>query len=125
MHCPLPAAGTGAAARRALLRVLRSRFARLVTHPGFTVPLFFASLYGLYFSPALDALMASHAGHQFMLAHFLVTGTAFFLPLIAADPMPGLPGPGVRLVLLGISVPLHAFFSVTVVGASAPISERP
>lgn len=120
----LPTTGTGGAARRVLLRVLRSRFARVVTHPGFTIPLFFVSLYGLYFSPALDSLMASHAGHQFMLAHFLITGTAFFLPLIAADPVPGLPSPGVRLLLLGISVPLHAFFGVTVMGAGATISEH-
>ncbi|HML50897.1 MAG TPA: cytochrome c oxidase assembly protein [Propionicimonas sp.] len=120
----LPTTGRAGAARRGLLTLLRSRFARVVTHPGFTIPLFFVSLYGLYFSPALDALMASHAGHQFMLAHFLVTGTAFFLPLIAADPIPGLPSPGARLLLLAISVPLHAFFGVTVMSASAPISEH-
>lgn len=120
----LPATGRGAPVRKTLLRLLHSRFTGFVTHPGFTIPLFFGSLYGLYFSPALDALMASHIGHQFMLAHFLITGTAFFLPLIATDPIPNKLPPGVRLALLAFAVPLHAFFGVILTMSPEPISEH-
>ena len=58
----------GRRARRApralLLEALHSRFARAVTHPLFTVPLFIASLYGVYFTPLFDALMGNPIGHQ-------------------------------------------------------------
>ena len=53
-----------------------------MTHPLFTVPLFIASLYGVYFTPLFDALMGTPVGHQFMLAHFVVTGLLFFGPIV-------------------------------------------
>src|SRR3712207_1245269 len=60
--------GAAGAPRALLLEALHSRFARFVAHPLFTVPLFIASLYGVYFTPLFDALMANPLGHQLMLA---------------------------------------------------------
>lgn len=49
----LPVAGRGRKGpRELLLAVLHSRFLRFVSHPVFTIPLFIASLYGLYFTPS-------------------------------------------------------------------------
>ena len=59
---------------------------RFVSHPLFTVPLFIASLYGVYFTPLFDALMSNPIGHQLMLAHFVVVGLLFFGPIVAQDP---------------------------------------
>src|SRR3954452_11433521 len=60
----LPAvAGPGRIARRLLLRCLHSRLAHALASPLFTVPLFIASLYGVYFTPVFDDLMASTPGH--------------------------------------------------------------
>jgi putative membrane protein len=85
-----------------------------VSHPLFTVPLFIASLYGVYFTPLFDVLMTNPAGHQFMLAHFVVTGLLFFGPIVAQDPWPRtLTHPG-RMIELFLPVPFHAFFGVAI-----------
>ncbi len=113
--------GRGAAGtpRALLLEALHSRFARAVSSPLFTVPLFIASLYGVYFTPLFDALMSNPAGHQLMLAHFVVSGLLFFGPIIAADPWPRTVGYPGRILELLVPVPFHAFFGVTIMMASS------
>ena len=111
--------GTAGVPRALLLEALHSRFARVIAHPFFTVPLFLASLYGIYFTPLFDILMRSPGGHQLMLAHFLVTGLLFFGPIIAQDPWPRtLSHPG-RLLELFLPVPFHAFFGVAIMMADS------
>ncbi len=113
--------GKGAAGvpRALLLDLLHSRVARFVAHPLFTVPLFIASLYGVYFTPLFDALMSNPAGHQLMLAHFVVTGLLFFGPIVAQDPWPRtLSHPG-RMLELFLPVPFHAFFGVAIMMAGS------
>src|SRR5688500_17308140 len=111
--------GAAGAPRALLLEALHSRFARFVAHPLFTVPLFIASLYGVYFTPLFDALMGNAVGHQFMLAHFVVTGLLFFGPIVGQDPWPRtLSHPG-RLLELFLPVPFHAFFGVAIMMAGS------
>jgi putative copper resistance protein D len=111
--------GAAGAPRALLLNALHSRFARFVAHPLFTIPLFIASLYGVYFTPLFDALMGDPAGHQLMLAHFVVTGLLFFGPIVAQDPWPRtLSHPG-RMLELFLPVPFHAFFGVAIMMAGS------
>jgi putative copper resistance protein D len=111
--------GAAGAPRALLLNALHSRFARFVSHPLFTVPLFIASLYGVYFTPLFDALMGNPAGHQLMLAHFVVTGLLFFGPIVGQDPWPRtLSHPG-RMLELFLPVPFHAFFGVAIMMAGS------
>jgi cytochrome c oxidase assembly factor CtaG len=112
--------GKGAAGvpRALLLNALHSGFGQFVASPMFTVPLFIASLYGIYFTPLFDWLMGNPAGHQFMLAHFVVTGLLFFGPIVAADPWPRTHGHPARMLELVVPVPFHAFFGVAVMIAS-------
>jgi putative copper resistance protein D len=111
--------GAAGAPRALLLNALHSRFARSISHPLFTIPLFIASLYGVYFTPLFDALMGDPAGHQLMLAHFVVTGLLFFGPIVAQDPWPRtLSHPG-RMLELFLPVPFHAFFGVAVMMAGS------
>jgi putative membrane protein len=113
--------GQGAAGtpRALLLNALHSRFARFVASPLFSIPLFIASLYGVYFTPLFDALMSNPAGHQLMLAHFVVTGLLFFGPIVAQDPWPRtLSHPG-RMLELFLPVPFHAFFGVAIMMAGS------
>jgi putative copper resistance protein D len=115
--------GTAGVPRALLLELLHSRFARFVSNPGFTVPLFLVSLYGVYFTPIFDDLMADPLGHQFMLAHFLVSGLLFFGPILGQDPWPrsvGYPG---RMLELLIPVPFHAFFGVSIMMADSLVVE--
>lgn len=111
--------GAAGAPRALLLDALHSRFARFLAHPLFTVPLFLASLYAVYFTPLFDALMRSPVGHEFMLAHFVVTGLLFFGPILAQDPWPRtLSHPG-RLLELFLPVPFHAFFGIAIMMAGS------
>jgi len=121
--------GGGWTARKALLGLLHSRFARFATHPGITTSLFLMSLYGLYFTPVFDYLMGSMWGHNLMLVHFLLIGMLYFWGIMGVDPSPRRSGRGVRrfdapvlaIMELFITVPFHAFFGVIVMMSVTPI----
>ncbi|RZS89903.1 putative copper resistance protein D [Motilibacter rhizosphaerae] len=108
-------AGSGAGdrgPRQALVAVLHSRFARVMTNPVVASLLFIGSLFGLYFTPLLDLLMSWHIGHTLMDAHFLAVGTLFFYVLVGVDPSPK-PLPHLaRLILVFPVMAFHAFFNV-------------
>ncbi|MGY1602543.1 cytochrome c oxidase assembly protein [Geodermatophilus sp. SYSU D00815] len=115
--------GAAGAPRALLLEALHSRVARFLSHPFFTLPLFLGSLYGVYFTPVFDDLMADPLGHQFMLAHFLVTGLLFFGPILGQDPWPRTLGHAGRIVELVVPVPFHAFFGVAIMMAGSLVVE--
>jgi putative membrane protein len=114
--------GTAGVPRALLLDVLHSRVARFLSNPFFTLPLFLVSLYGVYFTPLFDALMSNPAGHEFMLAHFTVTGLLFFGPILDQDPWPRRMGHGGRLLELFVPMPFHAFFGVAIMMSSSLIT---
>jgi cytochrome c oxidase assembly factor CtaG len=94
---------------------------RYVTHPAFTIPLFIASLYGLYFTSLFDTLMSSRAGHIAMMLHFLAVGLVFFWPIMGVDPGPHRPGYVMRMLELFAGMPFHAFFGIALMMASGPM----
>ncbi|WP_255946219.1 cytochrome c oxidase assembly protein [Streptomyces odontomachi] len=115
----LPVAGRGRTGpREMLLKLLHSRFMKVVTHPAFTIPLFIASLYGLYFTPLFDFLMESRTGHLVMMVHFLAVGLVFFWPIMGVDPGPHRPGYVLRMLELFAGMPFHAFFGIALMMAS-------
>jgi putative membrane protein len=111
--------GAAGAPRALLLEALHSRFALAVSSPLFTIPLFIASLYGVYFTGLFDVLMANPVGHQLMLTHFVVVGLLFFGPIVAADPWPRTIGYPARMLELLLPVPFHAFFGVAIMMAGS------
>lgn len=116
--------------RGVLVCLLHSCYVRVVTSPLFTVPMFIASLYGLYFTPLFDVLMGSSLGHHVMLLHFVAVGVVFFWGVMGVDPGPSRSGFPVRLVELFVTMPFHAFFGVAVMMAQGPVvdwfvEERP
>ncbi|MFF9310373.1 cytochrome c oxidase assembly protein [Streptomyces sp. NPDC014748] len=118
----LPVAGRGRKGpRELLLALLHSRYMRIVTHPAFTIPMFIASLYALYFTPLFDFLMGSRAGHIAMMVHFLAVGVAFFWPIMGVDPGPHRPGYLMRMLELFAGMPFHAFFGIALMMGSAPM----
>ncbi|WP_101256480.1 cytochrome c oxidase assembly protein [Streptomyces barkulensis] len=118
----LPAAGRGRRGpREILVAVLHSRYMRVVTHPGFTIPMFIASLYALYFTPLFDFLMESKAGHLGMMVHFLAVGLVFFWPIMGVDPGPHRPGYVMRMLELFAGMPFHAFFGIALMMAGEPM----
>ncbi|MFI6287846.1 cytochrome c oxidase assembly protein [Streptomyces sp. NPDC051018] len=120
----LPVAGRGRKGpRELLLALLHSRYMKVVTHPVFTIPMFIASLYGLYFTPLFDFLMESRPGHIAMMVHFLAVGLVFFWPIMGVDPGPHRPGYVMRMLELFAGMPFHAFFGIALMMASAPMVE--
>ncbi|MEI5102475.1 cytochrome c oxidase assembly protein [Streptomyces sp. PmtG] len=120
----LPVAGRGRKGpRELLLALLHSRYVRIITHPGFTIPMFIASLYALYFTPLFDTLMGSKAGHIGMMVHFLAVGLVFFWPIMGVDPGPHRPGHLMRMLELFAGMPFHAFFGIALMMASEPMIE--
>ncbi|MEJ8655752.1 cytochrome c oxidase assembly protein [Streptomyces sp. MS1.AVA.4] len=118
----LPPAGRGRKGpRELLLALLHSRYMKVVTHPAFTIPMFIASLYGLYFTPLFDFLMGSKAGHVGMMVHFLAVGLIFFWPIMGVDPGPHRPGYVMRMLELFAGMPFHAFFGIALMMASEPM----
>ncbi|MET9364293.1 cytochrome c oxidase assembly protein [Streptomyces sp. NPDC006632] len=107
--------------RELLLMLLHSRYMKIVTHPAFTIPLFIASLYGLYFTPIFDFLMESKTGHIAMMVHFLAVGLVFFWPIMGVDPGPHRPGYVMRMLELFAGMPFHAFFGIALMMASEPM----
>ena len=115
----LPASTGGRTGPRELLvRLLHSRLTRLISSPLFTLPLFVASLYALYFTPLFDRAMSTWLGHEWMLAHFLATGLLFFWPIMGIDPAPRRPTHLMRMLELFIGMPFHAFFGIAVMMSS-------
>ncbi|MEW2131489.1 cytochrome c oxidase assembly protein [Streptomyces sp. NPDC005435] len=118
----LPTAGRGRKGpRELLLALLHSRYMRVITHPAFTIPMFIASLYALYFTPLFDFLMGSPLGHIAMMIHFLAVGVVFFWPIIGVDPGPHRPGYLMRMLELFAGMPFHAFFGIALMMASEPM----
>lgn len=100
--------------RELLLALLHSRFAKVVSSPLFTLPLFIVSLYGLYFTSLFDTLMHSRIGHDFMLVHFLAVGLLFFWPVMGVDPAPHRSPYVIRILELFAVMPFHAFFGIAI-----------
>ncbi|MER8090342.1 cytochrome c oxidase assembly protein [Streptomyces sp. NPDC056178] len=120
----LPVAGRGRTGpRELLLMLLHSRYMRVITHPVFTIPIFIASLYALYFTPLFDFLMGSKTGHIAMMVHFLAVGLVFFWPIMGVDPGPHRPGYVMRMLELFAGMPFHAFFGIALMMASTPMVE--
>ncbi|MCL2554513.1 MAG: cytochrome c oxidase assembly protein [Actinomycetia bacterium] len=118
----LPTAGRGRTGPRELLvKLLHSRYMRVITHAAFTIPLFIASLYALYFTSLFDTLMGSRAGHIAMMVHFLAVGLVFFWPIMGVDPGPHRPGYVMRMLELFAGMPFHAFFGIALMMASEPM----
>ena len=118
-----PAARGSKGPRELLLALLHSRYMRIVTHPAFTIPMFIASLYALYFTPLFDFLMGSAVGHAAMMVHFLAVGLVFFWPIMGVDPGPHRPGHLMRMLELFAGMPFHAFFGIALMMGSVPMVE--
>lgn len=101
---------------------LHSPITRLLTNPFYVFIVYVIGLYGLYLTPAFGWLMGSHVGHIIMQAHFISAGYLFYWVLIGIDPRPKpLPYWG-RVILLLLSLGVHAFFAVILMMGVTPLA---
>ncbi|MFG1704253.1 cytochrome c oxidase assembly protein [Nonomuraea sp. M3C6] len=104
---------TGCARR--LVAVLRTRPARLLTHPATALALSTGTLVVLYLTPLYD-LTTSHSLHWPMHVHFLLSGCLFAWVIAGPGPAPARPGVPARLVILGVAIAAHATISQLMYG---------
>ncbi|WP_435830830.1 cytochrome c oxidase assembly protein [Polymorphospora rubra] len=101
--------------REWLVSVMHSRWAVAVSHPLVALPIYVFSMYVMYFTGLFDLALRSHAMHLFMVGHFLAAGYLFFWIVIGIDPTPRpRPTPPLRMLLVLISMVLHAFLGVAI-----------
>ncbi|KAA0962942.1 copper transporter [Microbacterium sp. ANT_H45B] len=100
--------------REWIMWAVHSPFSRVVTHPFVAAGIFILSLWAFYFTDLVRWSMYEHLGHEWMVAHFLISGYLFVMSLVGADPVPyRLPYPG-RLITLIAIMAMHAFFGVAI-----------
>ncbi len=101
---------------------LHSPINRVLTNPFYVFIVYVIGLYGLYLTPAFGWLMGSHVGHIIMQLHFVTAGYLFYWVLIGIDPRPSpLPYWG-RILLLLMSLGVHAFFAVILMMGTTPMA---
>lgn len=119
-----PSTGPERGPREWLLWFLHSWITRILTNPVYVFIVYVLGLYGLYLTPAFGWLMGSHVGHIVMQVHFLLSGYLFYWVIIGIDPRPKpLPYWG-RLLLLLLSMSVHAFFAVILMMGTTPIAQE-
>ena len=113
----LPAAG-----RRALLGVLHSRVAAVLTFPVVAGVIFVANPFALYLTGWYEATLRSGFLHDLNHLHFVLVGCLWFWPLLGLDPMPNRVPYPLRLIAVFATMPLHAFLGVAIMGSSTLIA---
>jgi putative copper resistance protein D len=104
--------------RSALMSLLHSRFAALLSFPLLGWLLFVASPFVLYFSGWYEATLDSRVLHELLHVHFLAVGSLFFWPLLGVDPVPGRRSYPLRMLLVGVTLPFHAFLGVSIMSVT-------
>ncbi|PZG16554.1 copper resistance protein CopD [Micromonospora craterilacus] len=108
--------------REWLQAALHSRVSRALTHPVVALALYVASLYVLYFTGLYELAVRSHAAHLAMVAHFLGVGYLFFWAVIGIDPAPRRVPHPLKMILVLISMVLHAFLGVALMQSSTVLA---
>ncbi|MGI6878773.1 cytochrome c oxidase assembly protein [Microbacterium sp. gxy059] len=100
--------------REWILWAVHNPLAKVLTHPFVAAGIFIGSLWLFYFSDLFRWAVYDHLGHEWMTAHFLISGYLFVLSLTGVDPVPyRLPYAG-RLVTLIVVMAMHAFFGIAI-----------
>jgi cytochrome c oxidase assembly factor CtaG len=97
-----------------LLAALHSRVAKVLTFAPLTFALYVVSPWALYFSDWYTATLHSSFQHEMMHVHLVLVGSLFFWPLLGIDPLPGRMSHPLRLVMIVLTLPFHAFLGVTI-----------
>ena len=105
-----------------LLRLIRSRPARLVAHPIVAFALFSLSLFVLYFSGLYERSLQNGVVHAWTHIHFVVVGSLFFWVTIGLDPVAHRIPYGARLLIVALTVPFHAFLGLALLSTAEPIA---
>lgn len=94
---------TGGSARRAVVRVLRSRTVRLLTNPVLTWLLFAGTLLVTHVPAVMEwSLRSHHAMHVVVFPLYVTAAFLFYAPLIGGNLLPRRPSHATRVISLGL-----------------------
>jgi len=105
--------------REWLLLAVHSRVFSFLAGPIVAPILFAGSLWAFYYTPLFQWAVSNHVGHQWMIAHFLITGYLFVQSIIGIDPSPARASYPVRLLILLATMAFHAFFGLALLSRSS------
>lgn len=100
--------------REWILWAVHTPFARVVTHPLFAAAMFIGSLWAFYYTDLFRWTLYDHIGHEWMVAHFLISGYLFVQSLVGIDPVPLRYPYAFRLLTLIGVMAMHAFFGIAI-----------
>ncbi|RKT31486.1 putative copper resistance protein D [Microbacterium sp. AG1240] len=100
--------------REWILWAVHSPVSKVLTNPYVAAGLFIGSLWAFYYSDLFRWSLYDHIGHEWMVAHFLITGYLFVLSLIGIDPVPYRLPYAMRLLVLIAVMAMHAFFGIAI-----------
>lgn len=100
--------------REWILWLIQSPWAKFFTNPVVAAANVAGSIVLFYFTPFFNWAVSQHPGHEFMIFHFLFAGYIFTAVMIGEDPLPTQPAYPLRLVLLFVTMAMHAFISLAI-----------
>ncbi len=110
--------------REWILWGLHQPAARFITHPAAVLGISVLSVYVLYFTGLFPALMSNHLGHLAMQIHFVASGYLFYWVLIGIDPTARQNPYWLKLIVLLLSLALHAFFGIALMMMTEPLGQE-
>jgi len=102
-------------AREWILVLVHSRYLAILGHPVVAAAIFALSLIVFYYSPLFEWVLREHLGHQWMIAHFVLSGYLFAQSLVGVDPSPHDPPYPMRLIIVLATMAFHAFFGLSLI----------
>lgn len=109
--------------REWVLEFMHSPPSRFFTHPIVSSVMFVGGFYALYLGGIFSATVGSHSAHVLMNLHFLLSGYLFYWVVIGVDPSPRELQPVTKLAMVFGSLPLHAFFGVTLMSMGTVMAD--
>jgi len=110
--------------REWLVVFINNPVSRFLTNPVVAATQFVIGFYGLYLSDLFNDLASEHAGHVFMVIHFLISGYLFYWVAIGVDAAPRQLSPFMKLLMTLAAMAFHAWFGIAMMQMSEPLAEN-
>lgn len=108
--------------REWLVVFINNPVSRFLTNPIVAGTQFVLGFYYLYLSDLFDWMGPLHAGHLFMMGHFIISGYVFFWVIIGVDAAPRHLSPFIKMLTLFAMITFHAWFGVAMMQVSEPLN---
>ena len=120
----LPAAGRNGVPgpREWLVVFINNPVSRFWTNPIVAAIQFVVGFYWLYLSALFDVTADKHAGHLFMMIHFVISGYIFFWVIIGVDAAPRNVSAFNKMLVLFGAVVFHAWFGIALMQMRTPLN---